>query len=153
MSAVATISMRSIGRASWRRCWRKQAETGPMSITSTVFTAACVQMTSGREIRPNLDLAARLIRQAADAGAKLVMTPENTSIIEPNKPLAVEKALSEAEHPGLPFFAGLAKERGLWLLIGSMPIKLETGKFANRSFLFGPDGRIQARYDKIHMFD
>jgi deaminated glutathione amidase len=124
-----------------------------MGAQPTIFKAACVQMTSGRDVLPNLDIAADLIRQAAQAGAKLVMTPENTSIIEPNKPLAVQKAVAEADHPGLPFFADLARELGIWLLIGSMPIKLKDGKLANRSFLFGPDGRIQARYDKIHMFD
>lgn len=110
-------------------------------------------MTAGREIGPNLDQAGMLIRQAAKAGAQLIMTPENTSIIEPNKALAVEKGLPEGSHPGLPFFSALAKELGVWLLIGSMAIKLDSGKLANRSFLFGPDGRVQARYDKVHMFD
>jgi len=124
-----------------------------MVASPTVFKAACVQMTSGRDVLPNLEIAAGLIRQAAKAGAKLVMTPENTSIIEPNKPLAVQKAVAEADHPGLPVFADLARELGVWLLIGSMPVKLAGGKLANRSFLFGPDGRVQARYDKIHMFD
>ncbi len=129
-----------------------------MSGHPTTFKAACVQMTAGREIGPNLEQAATLIRKAAAAGAQLIMTPENTSIIEPNKASAVEKGLPEASHPGVPFFAALAKELGVWLLIGSMAIKLEgekTGgaKLANRSFLFGPDGRVQARYDKIHMFD
>ncbi len=41
----------------------------------------------------------------------------------------------------------------IWLLIGSLSIKLEPTKAANRSFLFDPQGRIAARYDKIHMFD
>jgi predicted amidohydrolase len=124
-----------------------------MSGNPATFKAACIQMTAGREIGPNLEQAAALIRKAAAAGAQLIMTPENTSIMEPNKALAVEKGLPEASHHGLPFFSALARELGVWLLIGSMAIKLESGKLANRSFLFGPDGRVQARYDKIHMFD
>ncbi|HEX9447904.1 MAG TPA: carbon-nitrogen hydrolase family protein, partial [Dongiaceae bacterium] len=122
-------------------------------VTATILKAACIQMTSGREVAGNLALAADLIRRAAATGAKLVMTPENTTIIEPDRKRSVEKAVPEAQHPGLPLFADLARDQGLWLLIGSMPVKLENGKLANRSFLFGPDGKVKARYDKIHVFD
>ena len=120
---------------------------------NTGFKAACIQMTAGREVLPNLDQAAALIREAAAAGAQFVMTPENTSIIEPDKPLAVKKAFPEAEHPGMPLFADLARELNIWLSIGSMAVRLDNRKLANRSFLFGPDGILLARYDKIHMFD
>ena len=48
----------------------------------------------------------------------------------------------------------IAAQKGIWLLIGSLALKSENdSRFANRSFLIGPDGRIQARYDKMHMFD
>ena len=124
-----------------------------MTGSATLFKAACVQMTSEREVAPNLTLAGDLIRQAASAGAKLVMTPENTTIIEPDRKLSLAKALPESAHPGLPYFADLARDQAVWLLIGSMPIKLDNGKLANRSFLFGPDGKVKARYDKIHVFD
>ena len=50
-------------------------------------------------------------------------------------------------------FRELARETGAWLLVGSLAIKLEAARLANRSFLLGPDGDIAARYDKIHMFD
>lgn len=123
------------------------------STSASVFKAACVQMTSGRDVAGNLTLAGDFIRQAAAGGARLVMTPENTTIIEPDRKLAVEKAPAEAQHPGLPFFSDLARDQAIWLLIGSMPVKLESGKLANRSFLFGPDGKVKARYDKIHVFD
>src|ERR1700744_1060252 len=101
------------------------------SNSSTQFKAACVQMTSEREIAPNLTLAGDLIREAASAGAKLVMTPENTTIIEPDRKLSLAKALPESTHPGLPHFADLARDHALWLLIGSMPIKRDDGKLAN----------------------
>jgi predicted amidohydrolase len=42
---------------------------------------------------------------------------------------------------------------GLWLHVGSLAIRVAEAKAANRAFLFAPDGRIAARYDKIHMFD
>ena len=51
------------------------------------------------------------------------------------------------------FSPRLAKELGVWLLIGSLAIKVSETKTANRSFLFAPDGSIAARYSKIHLFD
>ena len=124
------------------------SETG-----SAVFTAACVQMNSGREVAPNIVAAKDLIRAAHAKGAKLVVTPENTTIIEPDKKAALAKAPYEAEHPGLSAFGDLAKELGLWLVVGSMPVRAEEARIANRQFVFAPDGRVVARYDKIHMFD
>jgi len=114
---------------------------------------ACVQMTAGPEVGPNLEAAAALIREAAAGGAKFIFTPENTSIIEPNRELALAKSFRQDEHPGLPFFAKLAKELGVWLLIGSMPIRVEPERLANRSFLIDDQGRIITTYDKIHLFD
>lgn len=117
------------------------------------FTAACVQMTAGRELAANIDAASNLIREARAAGADFIATPENTTMIEPRRRLILEKALPEKKHPGVSAFAALARELEAWLLIGSMTIGLGHDKAANRSFLFAPDGRIAARYDKIHMFD
>lgn len=114
---------------------------------------ACVQMSAGPEVGPNLDAAAVLIREAAAAGAKFIFTPENTSIIEPNRELALAKSFTQDEHPGLPYFSALAQELGVWLLIGSMPIRVEPERLANRSFLIDDRGRIITHYDKIHLFD
>ena len=118
-----------------------------------IFKAACVQLNSAPEIAPNLESASALIRAAAGAGAQLVMTPENTTLIEPNRARAFAKTPPEDAHPGVPHFSALAKELGLWLLIGSMPVRADDKRIANRSFLFDPDGTVVARYDKIHMFD
>ena len=56
-----------------------------MAGVSKVFKAACVQLNSAPEIAPNIATAAQWIRAAAAAGADLVMTPENTTLIEPNR--------------------------------------------------------------------
>ncbi|MBM3565527.1 MAG: carbon-nitrogen hydrolase family protein, partial [Alphaproteobacteria bacterium] len=44
---------------------------------------------------------------------------------------------------------------GAWLLAGSLALKAEgeAERCANRSILIAPTGAIEARYDKIHMFD
>lgn len=120
---------------------------------ASVFTAACVQMTSVRDIAPNIAAASDLIRAAHAKGARLVVTPENTTIIEPDRQAALAKAPYEAAHPGLGAFADLARELGIWLVIGSMPVRAEESRIANRQFVFDPRGKVVARYDKIHMFD
>ena len=121
------------------------------------FTVGLVQMTSGRDLGPNIEAASSLIREARAAGADFVLTPETTTMMEPRRRLTLEKAMPEAEHAGVSAFAALAAELEIWLLIGSMTVGLgdagEDDKVANRSFLFDPAGRIAARYDKIHMFD
>jgi predicted amidohydrolase len=115
--------------------------------------AALVQLNSGPEMAANLDAADDLIREAALAGAQFVLTPEMTSLLETRNGPLLEKTVTESEDPGLARFCGLARELGLWLLIGSLPVKTSADKLANRSFLIGPEGKIEARYNKIHMFD
>jgi predicted amidohydrolase len=116
--------------------------------------AGLVQMTSGPEFGPNLETLDALVRQAAAAGAQLVATPENTGILQPDH--ATLKARVPAEDDGHPTFdacAALARELGIWLLLGSTAVRAEGGRLANRSALFDDRGRVVARYDKIHMFD
>ena len=128
---------------------------------NTVFTASCIQFTSARDYEPNIRLVSDLIRRARDAGANLVLTPENTGLTEPVGKLRREKARDEASHPVLTALREVAQETGVWLLIGSLAIDLsrEPGtaggerRLANRSYLVGPNGAVVARYDKIHMFD
>lgn len=120
---------------------------------SSPFTVGLVQMNSGPEIEPNIESASAFIREAAGGGAKLIVTPENTTMIETVREKQMARAYPEEKHPGVSAFSELARELGVWLSIGSMTIGLGGDKAANRSFLFGPDGGIAARYDKIHMFD
>ena len=120
---------------------------------SATFKVACVQLNAARDIAPNIAAASALIREAKAKGAQFILTPENTGMIEPKRPQMLEKAKPEAEHPAIPAFSALAAELGVWLLIGSLQIKLDAATCANRSFLFDDRGRVAARYDKIHMFD
>ena len=120
---------------------------------SGTFTAACVQLSSGREVAPNLAAAEKLVRAARAAGAELIMTPETTDMLEPKRRLREEKLQDQASHAGVRLFQDLAKELDCWLLAGSMMVRQDPAKPANRSFLFSPSGDIAAQYDKIHMFD
>lgn len=120
----------------------------------TSFTAACIQLTSKTDIAENLSVSSELIREASAAGADLIATPEVTNMLEPNKQAARTKAQFEDDDVSLKAYRALAGDLGKWILAGSLVIKLHGDeRLANRSFLIAPDGSIQARYDKIHMFD
>jgi predicted amidohydrolase len=114
---------------------------------------ALVQLRSGRSIAPNMAMAEALIRRAAAGGALYVQTPENTAImeLEPERLLA-EVDVEESSAP-LAQLRALARELGLWLHVGSLAVKVDASKVANRSYLIAPDGEIVARYDKLHLFD
>ena len=114
---------------------------------------ACVQLRSGDDVAENARAASALIREAAKAGAKFVATPENTGLMAPDGGAKLEKTFAEKDDPALPVFKALANELDIWLLVGSLAIRTSAAKTANRSFLIGPDGRVIARYDKIHLFD
>lgn len=117
------------------------------------FRAACIQMRTGLDIERNVNDASAMIRDAAGQGASFISTPEMTSLFEGEGAALLAKAKPEAEDASLPRFRALAEELGVWLHIGSMAIKLSDTQCANRTFLIGPDGRVRATYDKIHMFD
>ncbi|MGE3969117.1 MAG: carbon-nitrogen hydrolase family protein [Dongiaceae bacterium] len=117
------------------------------------FTVGLVQLNAGRELGPNIEAASALVREARAKGADFILTPENTGMIEPKRPLLLEKAELEAAHGTLDRFRALAAELGAWLLIGSLAVKLDGESCANRSFLIDPQGRVARHYSKIHMFD
>jgi predicted amidohydrolase len=119
----------------------------------SAFRAACVQLRSGEDVAENIRIASRLIREAAAGGAKFIATPENTTLMAADGGAKLICSFDEAHDPAIPVFAALAKELRIWLLIGSLAIKVSESKTANRSFLFAPDGELRARYDKIHLFD
>ena len=120
----------------------------------TRLRAACVQMRSGTEVAPNIAAASGLVRQAAAAGATLIATPEMTNLLDIRPGMARPRIVKQDDDATLAAFRALADELGVWLLLGSIAVMLEgDDRFANRSFLIGPDGKIVAQYDKIHMFD
>ncbi|MGB1547046.1 MAG: carbon-nitrogen hydrolase family protein [Alphaproteobacteria bacterium] len=122
-------------------------------MTRSSFVAACVQTNSGSDIAPNLETVSGLIRDARKRGADFVLLPENVAMMESVRKEILRKAMPEATHPALPHFCDLAKEIGVWMLIGSLAIKINESQVANRSFLLDAKGNVVARYDKIHMFD
>ncbi len=117
------------------------------------FRAALVQLRSGRTIDANVKDAIARIRDAKAKGAHYVQTPEVTTLMELDRERLMAELTGEAGNTALAAFTDAARDLSIWLHIGSMGIKLPEGRIANRSYLIAPDGRIAARYDKIHMFD
>ena len=117
------------------------------------FKAACIQVNASNDMAANIQAAARLACDARAAGAKLILMPENVSMMEWGRANIIAKAQPEAEHQALAAFRELAAELGVWLHCGSLAVLLENGRIANRTIMLDPRGDIVARYDKIHMFD
>lgn len=117
--------------------------------------AGLVQLTVGDDPAQNLPETLAQVRAAVAGGAGFVLTPECTNALSSNRTRQRALFRHEAQDETLASLRDEAARAGIWLLIGSLGVLTDDpdGRFANRSFLIGPDGGIAARYDKIHMFD
>ena len=117
------------------------------------FQAAAIQMVSGTDRDANLDTARRLVARAADAGAELVVLPEYFCLMGQQETDKV--GIAETPGQGLlqAALADMARTHRLWLAGGTVPlVSPDPGRVYNTTWLFGPDGEVAARYDKIHLF-
>jgi deaminated glutathione amidase len=114
---------------------------------------ACVQMSSGPDKDANLEAAARLVRDAAAAGAELVVLPEKWNAIGPPDVLhAAAEPLEGGE--SVDAMSTWAREHGVVLVGGSITERREgREKLSNTSIVFDHDGFAIAVYRKIHLFD
>ena len=108
---------------------------------------------SARRSAPTSAAAGALIRDAAARGATLIALPEVADAIIEDPALLQERAQPEERHEALAGYRALARETGTALLLGSAVVRTGGPRFANRSYLLGPDGAVLARYDKIHLYD
>ena len=114
---------------------------------------AAVQMTSTRDVPANLREAGRLVADAARQGAKLVVLPENFSFLGATDADRVAAVEPFGDGPAQRFLAETAESLGIWIVGGTIPIRDAGDRASSRSLLVGPDGRVAAHYDKIHLFD
>ncbi|MBM3666912.1 MAG: carbon-nitrogen hydrolase family protein [Actinobacteria bacterium] len=113
---------------------------------------AAVQLNATDDKARNLEVAERLVRDAAGAGAELVALPEKWTFLGP--PEGIAAAAEPITGPSLGAAASWAAELGIHLLAGSFP-ELAPGndKPFNTSVMLGPGGEVVGVYRKIHMFD
>jgi predicted amidohydrolase len=101
----------------------------------------------------NIAAVDRLVRAAAKDGATYIQTPEMTNIVERDRETLAARIRPEASDPSIAAFSRLAAELKIVLHVGSLALAEPEGRIANRAFVFGPEGRTIARYDKIHLYD
>jgi predicted amidohydrolase len=114
--------------------------------------AAVVQMTSTSDVERNLATAEALVDRAAARGATFVGLPENFAYLRSEGERVVEAQTLDG--PWVRRMADLARRRGLTLLLGSLPERVDGHtRVHNASVLLGPEGQTLAVYRKIHLFD
>ena len=115
---------------------------------------AAIQMASGPNVRANLIECERLIGSAVDAGASLVVLPENFAIMGMNE---IDKVkIREAEGEGMiqSFLADQSKRHGIWIVGGTIPLQAADEQHIRAACLvFNDQGQQVGRYDKVHLFD
>lgn len=116
-------------------------------------TVAAVQMISSPSVADNIATARRLIGHAADTGAELVLLPEYWAIMGQSDTDKVAQAEPLGSGPIQDFMSGIAREYGIWLIGGTLPlVSPEAGKVLNTTLVYNPQGEHVGRYDKIHLF-
>lgn len=124
------------------------------SSADTGFKVAAVQMVSTPSVEENLASAGQEIARAAAEGARLVALPEYFCFMgraDRDKLAVAEQA---GEGPIQDFLSGAARRHGIWLAGGTLPLRCpDPQRVFNTQLVYGPDGALLARYDKIHLFN
>lgn len=115
---------------------------------------AAIQMASGPQIKANLMEATRLIREAANKGAGMVVLPECFALMAMNESENIDVAEEEGSGHIQDVLRQCAIDNQVWIVAGSIPLKSdESEKASVASLMFNDKGEIVARYNKIHLFD
>lgn len=116
------------------------------------LSIACLQYTSTKDELITLKIIKKLIDKAIEAEADFITLPECSTSLQENSVFTKSLAKPENKNISLRYLKEIAKSKSIYILIGSLPIKL-LNKLVNRSFLIGPNGKILYKYDKIHLYD
>lgn len=114
---------------------------------------ATLQMVSTADVQANVLQAQQLLQEAAASGAELAVLPEYFCMIgqSDEDKLTIKETFGEG--PLQKFLSEAARELGMWVVGGTLPIDGGSQeRVFNTSLAFNPQGRCVARYDKIHLF-
>ena len=115
---------------------------------------AVIQMNSGDDVAANLAAARSGLEQAAREGARLAVLPENFAFMGAHEKAKLAHAETPGQGPIQEFLARSARELGLWIVAGTMPMAVaDEPRVYAASLVHDDSGREVARYDKIHLFD
>ncbi|PVM93932.1 carbon-nitrogen hydrolase family protein [Caulobacter endophyticus] len=96
---------------------------------------------------------APLVREAIAQGARFVLTPECTNVLQKDRARLLPTLTALEDDPVVNGLRAIAAETGTWIDVGSALVLREDGKAANRQAVIDPTGAVVATYDKLHMFD
>lgn len=123
------------------------------SVSLLPTRVAAVQMVSAPDVQTNLQTAGRLVAEAAAHGAQVVLLPEYFCLMGRHDSDKVAVREPHGSGPIQEFLARLAKEHGIWLIGGTVPLEFsDPGKVYNTILVYNPQGEEVARYDKMHLF-
>ena len=114
---------------------------------------AILQMTSGIDPAANAATIVDAVERAAAGGAVALFTPEMSGLLDRERARGARHVVAAQDNPVLAAVRAAAARAGITVMLGSLAVTRDQGRWANRSFAIGPDGAILATYDKIHMFD
>ncbi len=120
----------------------------------SAFKVAAVQMASGPNVAGNLSEARRMIENAVEQGAQLVVLPEFFSIMGMKEADTVAAREQLGTGPMQTFLAEMARKHSIWVVGGSIPLVADSpSKVRNSCLVYDENGAQVARYDKIHLFN
>jgi predicted amidohydrolase len=115
---------------------------------------AAVQMATGPNVNANLLEVERLIRDAAEAGAGLVVLPENFAFMGRQDRDTLALAEPDGDGPLQRFLADISARLGLWIVGGTVPLSTDNPeRLRAASLVYNDQGVRVGRYDKMHLFD
>jgi len=114
---------------------------------------ALFQSRTGIDPSRNADALLRAIAEAADGGAAMLFTPEMSGLLDRDASRAAGHLRAEEEDKVLAACRRAAAARGIWVHLGSLAVRTEGEKLANRGFVIDAHGEVRGRYDKMHLFD
>jgi predicted amidohydrolase len=117
------------------------------------FKVACLQTNTGPDTKANLEMIQDLMLQASIAKSQFVALPEACDFLHEDVDAVKSYASNVENHVALELICKLSRQYNYWTLIGSLTVRQDEDRLANRSFLISPEGKIVAWYNKIHMFD
>jgi nitrilase len=111
-------------------------------------------MATSPNVSANLLEAERLISEAVEGGAGLVVLPENFAFMGEHDREMVTLSEEPYDGPLQNFLSQMAKRYAIWLVGGTIPLRASRGgKVRAACLVFDDQGNQVARYDKIHLFD
>jgi deaminated glutathione amidase len=118
-----------------------------------VARVAIFQSRTGIDPAANAEALVGAVAQAAAGGAHILFTPEMSGLLDRDSARAAPRRFREEDDPVLAAVRAAAKERGLWVHLGSLAVRTDGDMLANRGFVIDPSGNVRGRYDKLHLFD